>query len=95
VANDFGNNKNQRNQIRDLKRQLPQQHNEITSLKEKNKLLTSGFSQIFTESDQIGGYLRVYLNQAIKWADFGLDALLADTMLTKLYTTGSWCNILF
>jgi hypothetical protein len=29
-----------------------------------------------------------YLNQPIKWADFRLDALLADTMLTKLYTTG-------
>jgi hypothetical protein len=29
-----------------------------------------------------------YLNQPIKWADFRLDALLADKMLTKLYTTG-------
>jgi hypothetical protein len=33
----------------------------------------------------IGGYLTFYLNQPIKWADFRLDALLADTMLTKLY----------
>jgi hypothetical protein len=39
-------------------------------------------------SNLIGGYLTFYLNQPIKWADFGLDALLADTMLTKLYTTG-------
>jgi hypothetical protein len=39
-------------------------------------------------SDLIGGYLIFYLNQPIKWADFRLDALLADTMLTKLYTTG-------
>jgi hypothetical protein len=39
-------------------------------------------------SDLIGGYLRFYLNRPIKWADFRLDALLADTMLTKLYTTG-------
>jgi hypothetical protein len=39
-------------------------------------------------SDLIGGYLTFYLNQPIKWADFRLDALLADTMLTKLYTTG-------
>jgi hypothetical protein len=38
--------------------------------------------------DLIGGYLKFYLNQPIKWADFRLDALLADTMLTKLYTTG-------
>jgi hypothetical protein len=42
-------------------------------------------------SDLIGGYLTFYLNQSIKWADFRLDALLADTMLTKLYTTGPWC----
>jgi hypothetical protein len=28
------------------------------------------------------------LNQLIKWTDFRLDALLADTMLTKLYATG-------
>jgi hypothetical protein len=41
--------------------------------------------------DLIGGYLTVYLNQAIKWEDFRLDALLADTMLTKLYTTGPKC----
>jgi hypothetical protein len=40
-----------------------------------------------TSSDLIGGYLIFYLNQPIKWADFRLDALLADTMLTKLYTT--------
>jgi hypothetical protein len=33
-------------------------------------------------SDLIGEYLTFY------WADFRLDALLADTMLTKLYTTG-------
>jgi hypothetical protein len=39
-------------------------------------------------SDLIGGYLTFYFNQPIKWADFRLDALLADTMLTKLYTTG-------
>jgi hypothetical protein len=39
-------------------------------------------------SDLIGGYLKLDLNQPIKWADFRLDALLADTMLTKLYTTG-------
>jgi hypothetical protein len=38
-------------------------------------------------SDLIGGYLTFYLNQPIKWADFRLDALLADTMLTKLYIT--------
>jgi hypothetical protein len=44
----------------------------------------SGFLQL--ESD--GGYLTFYLNQPIKRADFRLDALLADTMLTKLYTTG-------
>jgi hypothetical protein len=36
-------------------------------------------------SNLIGGYLTFYLNQPIKWADFRLDALLADTMLTKLY----------
>jgi hypothetical protein len=41
-------------------------------------------------SDLIGGYLTFYLNQPIKWADFRLDALLADTMLTKLYTTGPY-----
>jgi hypothetical protein len=29
------------------------------------------------------GYLTFYLNQPIKWAGFRLDALLADTMLTK------------
>jgi hypothetical protein len=39
-------------------------------------------------SDLIGGYLTLDLNQLIKWADFRLDALLADTMLTNLYTTG-------
>jgi hypothetical protein len=39
-------------------------------------------------SNLIGGYLTFYLNQPIKWADFRLDALLADKMLTKLYTTG-------
>jgi hypothetical protein len=39
-------------------------------------------------SDLVGGYLTFYLNQRIKWADFRLDALLADTMLTKLYATG-------
>jgi hypothetical protein len=38
-------------------------------------------------SDLIGGYLTLDLNKPIKWADFRLDALLADTMLTKLYTT--------
>jgi hypothetical protein len=32
-------------------------------------------------SDLIGGYLTLDLNAPIKWADFGLDALLADTML--------------
>jgi hypothetical protein len=41
-------------------------------------------------SDLFGGYLTFYLNQPIKSADFQLDALLADTMLTKLYTTGPW-----
>jgi hypothetical protein len=41
-------------------------------------------------SDLIGGYFTFYLNQPIKWADFRLDALLADTMLTKLYTIGPW-----
>jgi hypothetical protein len=39
-------------------------------------------------SDLIGGYLTLNLNQPIKWANFRLDALLADTMLTKLYATG-------
>jgi hypothetical protein len=39
-------------------------------------------------SDLIGGYLTFYLNQPIKWADFRLDALLIELMLTKLYTTG-------
>jgi hypothetical protein len=34
-------------------------------------------------SDLIGGYLKLDLNQPIKWADFRLDALLADTMLTN------------
>jgi hypothetical protein len=43
-------------------------------------------------SDLIGGYFKFYLNQPIKWADFRLDALLADTMLTKLYTTGPKWN---
>jgi hypothetical protein len=33
-------------------------------------------------SDLIGGYLKLDLNQPIKWANFRLDALLADTMLT-------------
>jgi hypothetical protein len=42
-------------------------------------------------SDLNGGYLKLDLNQPIKWADFRLDALLADTMLTKLYTTGPKC----
>jgi hypothetical protein len=37
--------------------------------------------------DLIGGYLTLYLNQPIKWADFQLNTSLADTMLTKLYTT--------
>jgi hypothetical protein len=45
-------------------------------------------------SDLIGGYLTFYLNQPMKWADFRLDALLADTMLTKLYTTGPLCSTL-
>jgi hypothetical protein len=36
-------------------------------------------------SDLIGGYLTLYLNQPIKCTDFRLDALLADTMLTKLF----------
>jgi hypothetical protein len=42
-------------------------------------------------SNLIGGYLTFYLNQikSIKWADFRLDALLADSMLTRLYTTGA------
>jgi hypothetical protein len=39
-------------------------------------------------SNLIGGYLTLDLNQPIKWADFRLDALLADTMLTKFYTIG-------
>jgi hypothetical protein len=39
-------------------------------------------------SDLIEGNLTFYLNQPIKWVDFRLDALLADTMLIKLYTTG-------
>jgi hypothetical protein len=43
-------------------------------------------------SDLIGGYLTFYLNQPIKWADFRLDALLADTMLTKRYATGPKLN---
>jgi hypothetical protein len=42
-------------------------------------------------SDLIGGYLTLNLNQPIKWTDFRLDALLADTMLTKLYATGPPC----
>jgi hypothetical protein len=33
-------------------------------------------------SDLTGGYLTLDLNQPIKWADFRLDALLADMMLT-------------
>jgi hypothetical protein len=37
-------------------------------------------------SDLIGGYLKLDLNQPIKWTDFRLDGLLADTMLSKLYT---------
>jgi hypothetical protein len=41
-------------------------------------------------NDLIGGYLTFYLNQPIKWTDFRLEALLADTILTKLYTTGLW-----
>jgi hypothetical protein len=40
-------------------------------------------------NDLTGGYLTLDLNQPIKWADFRLDALLTDTMLTKLYATGS------
>jgi hypothetical protein len=36
----------------------------------------------------MGGYLTLNLNQPIKWTDFRPDALLADTMLTKLYATG-------
>jgi hypothetical protein len=43
------------------------------------------FVKVNMSSDLIGGYLTFYLNQPIKWADFRLDALLADT---KLYTTG-------
>jgi hypothetical protein len=39
-------------------------------------------------SDLIGRYLTLDLNQPIKWADFRLDELLADTMLTKLSATG-------
>jgi hypothetical protein len=39
-------------------------------------------------SDLIGGYLTLDLYQPVKWADFRLDALLANTMLTKLYATG-------
>jgi hypothetical protein len=39
-------------------------------------------------SDLIGGYLTLDLNQPIKLADFRIDALLADTMLTKVYTPG-------
>jgi hypothetical protein len=46
-------------------------------------------------SDLIGGYLTFHLNQPIKWADFRLDALLADTMLTTLYTTGPKCSRFF
>jgi hypothetical protein len=38
--------------------------------------------------DLIMGYLTLDLNQPIKWVDFRPDALLADMMLTKLYTTG-------
>jgi hypothetical protein len=38
-------------------------------------------------SDLIEGYLTLDLNQPIKWAYFRLDALLVDTMLTKLYAT--------
>jgi hypothetical protein len=44
-------------------------------------------------SDLIGGYLTLNLNQPIKWANFRLDALLADTMLTKLYATGPESNM--
>jgi hypothetical protein len=36
-------------------------------------------------SDLIGGYSTLDFKQPIKWADFRLDALLADKMLTKLY----------
>jgi hypothetical protein len=43
-------------------------------------------------SDLIGGYLTFYLNQPIKWADFRLEALLADRMLSKLYTIGPKSN---
>jgi hypothetical protein len=43
-------------------------------------------------SDLIEGYLTLDVNQPIKWAYFRLDALLADTMLTKLYATGPRSN---
>jgi hypothetical protein len=43
-------------------------------------------------SDLIGGYLKLDLNRPMKWADFRLNPLLADTMLTKLYTTGPKCR---
>jgi hypothetical protein len=39
-------------------------------------------------SDLIGGYLKLDFNQPIKWTDFRLEVLSADTMLIKLYTTG-------
>jgi hypothetical protein len=37
-------------------------------------------------SDLIGGYLTLDLYQPVKWAYFRLDALLADTMLTKVHS---------
>jgi hypothetical protein len=43
-------------------------------------------------SNLIGGNLRLDLNQPIKWVDFRFDPLLADTMLTKLYTTDLKCS---
>jgi hypothetical protein len=46
-------------------------------------------------SELIGGYLTLDLNQPIKWADFPPDALLADMMPTKLYTTGPFCIFYF
>jgi hypothetical protein len=42
--------------------------------------MTVGTSSNILSSDLIEGYLTLNLNQPIKWTDFRLDALLADTM---------------
>jgi hypothetical protein len=38
---------------------------------------------------------KIGFDQPFKWADFRLDALLADTMLTKLYTIGPKSNNMY